>query len=438
MVHDQTWKHLKEQNTIPDDQSAYREGYSTETVVCAVLNDMTDTIVNRGCGILVMLDLSAAFDTVNHGFLLDDLRAVGIDQEVYRWYKSYLENREVTVIISSEKSEMKNLSRGVPQGSVLGPLLFCIYTVELSKILKKHNVKFKLFADDTQFYFPINTIEEAIKKIDAIMKDIKRWMTAKNLKLNENKTECMLFGSANALKKYEHLKKITVGSSSIDIVTVVRNLGVYVDDKLSMKNHILYIARICNYHIRNIAFIKKYLSEDTLKTVICNHVLSRLDYCNSVYYGLPNYLLRKLQNVQNRAARLIKGLRSRDRITPALIELHWLPIKARVEYKILLLIYKVLKYSEPKYLRDCLEFFRPETNVVVRHASETYRLSEPRTNCKFGERAFEHSAPRLYNKIPLEMKDIKEEKKFKSELKTLLFSRSYNKTNRTINEKYKV
>ena len=111
-------------------------------------------------------------------------------------------------------------------------------------------------------------------------------MTAKNLILNENKSECMLFGSANALRKYEHFQRITVWLSSIDIVAVVRNLGVFVDNKLSMKNHILHVVRICNYHIRNIAFIRKYLSEDTLKTVICNHVLSRLDYCNSIYHGL--------------------------------------------------------------------------------------------------------------------------------------------------------
>ena len=260
---------------------------------------------------------------------------------------------------------------------------------------------------------------------------------SKKLKLNENKTECMLFGSANTLKKYEHFQKITIGSSSVDVVTVVRNLGVYIDNRLSMKNHILHVVKTCNYHIRNIAFIRKYLSEDTLKTVICNHVLSRLDYCNSVYYGLPNYLLRKLQSIQNRAARLIKGLRSRDRITPTLIELHWLPTKARIEFKILLLVYKVLKYNEPEYLRNSLEFYRPETNITVRHASETYRLSEPRTNCKLGERSFGHCAPRLFNKLPFNVKDLQVEKKFKSELKTLLFSRSYNKNNCTLNEEYK-
>ena len=167
-------------------------------------------------------------------------------------------------------------------------------------------------------------------------------------------------------------------------------------------------------------------------------MLSRLDYCNSVFYGLPNYLLKKLQNTQNRAARLIKGLRLRERITPTLIELHWLPVKARIEYKLLLLVFKTLIYNEPKYLRKYLKTFRLETNIVVRHESDIHRLFEPRTNCKLGERAFKYAAPRLYNKLPFEMRNIRDVKKFKTKLKTLLFSRSYDQEDKAINEDYKV
>ena len=132
---------------------------------------------------------------------------IGIKEEVYNWYKSYLEDRNVTVVVSKVRSQTKNLTRGVPQGSILGPLLFNIFTTEISRILNRYNVKYKIYADDTQFYFPIDSVEDAINKINAIMKDIKKWMTAKKLKLNEDKTECMLFWSANAIKKYEHLKK---------------------------------------------------------------------------------------------------------------------------------------------------------------------------------------------------------------------------------------
>ena len=437
IVHDQTYNHLRLLNAISEHQSAYRKNHSTETTICSVVSDMIDIIEDSKCGILVMLDLSAAFDTVDHKLLLQDLLSVGIDGIVYEWYKSYLEDRRVMVTISNTKSKTKPLIRGVPQGSVLGPLLFSIYTIELSEILKKHDVKFKLYADDTQFYFPIETVEETKQKIVEIMKDIKIWMTKKKLKLNDEKTECMIFGSTNEIKKYDQFSEITIGSSVIKIKSVVRNLGVLIDKNLTMKDQILQTVKQCNYHIRNIAFVRKYLTEDILKKIMCSYVLSRLDYCNTVYNGLPNYLLKKLQVVQNRAARLIKGLSPRERVTPALMEMHWLPLKARVEYKTILLTYKALKYNEPKYLRKKLDLFNPETNVTIRHQCDIYRLIEPRTNIKLGERAFRYCAPRLYNKISVEVKNL-EEKKFKKKLKTILFARSYDNVEKNLKDDYRL
>ena len=437
VVYKQTWNYVKQHKIIPEEQSAYRENHSTETTVCAIVNDMNEIIVNGKCGIMIMLDLSAAFDTVDHKLLLESLLAIGIKEEVHKWFENYLEDRSTAVVFLNEKSQIKKLKRGVPQGSVLGPLLFGIYTIELSRILDKHGVMYKLYADDTQFYFQFETIEEAKNKIDAIMSDIKLWMTLKKLKLNEDKTECMLFGSTHTLKKYDHLENITIGLSIINIKKVVRDLGVQVDSTLSMKNQVLQTVKMCNFNIRNIAFIRKYLNEDALKTAICNYVLSRLDYCNSLYKGLPNYLLKKLQNTQNRAARLIKGLRIRERITPSLIELHWLPIKARIEYKILFLVFKALKYGEPTYLRKHLSRVRLETNVTIRHTSDIHRLFEPRTDSKLGERSFRYSAPRLYNNLPSDLKNIEDEKNFKKKLKTYLFTRSYDLEDQTINSDYK-
>ena len=155
-----------------------------------------------------------------------------------------------------------------------------------------------------------------------------------------------------------------IGALNIKIVPVVRNFGVYIDSNLTMKNQISNTVKVCNHHLRNITFIRKYLNEDTLKMLIHNHVISRLDYCNSVYHKLPNTLLKKLQNIQNRAARLIKKIPLRERITPALIELHWLPMKARIIYKICLLTYKALKFGEPKYLYEYLVPFELETSVT--------------------------------------------------------------------------
>ena len=234
VVYEQTWSHLSSLNIIPEQQSAYRENHSTETTVGAIMNDMIEISRNNECGILIMIDLSAAFDTVNHAYLLGDLKKVGIDEDCYKWYETYLQEREVMVIISNEKSEIRKLKMGVPQGSVLGPMLFSIYTRELAMILEWHNVMYKLYADDTQFYIPVKSIQETERKIETIMKDIKNWMVKKKLKMNEEKTECMLFGTKNLLKKYEHFTKINIGTTTIKITKQVKDLGVYIDNELKM------------------------------------------------------------------------------------------------------------------------------------------------------------------------------------------------------------
>ena len=160
--------------------------------------------------------------------------------------------------------------------------------------------------------------------------------------------------------------------------------------------------------------------------------MSRLDYCNSIYYGLPNYQLKKLQNVQNRAARLIKGTRLSDRITPVLIDLHWLPVKARIEYKICLLVFKALLNHQPAYIKECLHPFELETTIIVRHASDLHRLQEPREYSTLDERALRNCAPRLYNKLPTELKSVTNVTLFKKKLKTFIFSECYNTEENTV------
>ena len=123
---------------------------------------------------------------------------------------------------------------------------------------------------------------------------------------------------------------------------------------------------MAGYHLRNIAFIRKYVDESSMRKLIHNHVISRLDYCNSLYYGLPNYQLKKLQYIMNWAARLIKGVARRDRITPVLIELHWLPIKARIMFKICVMVYQAMSHGIPDYMRHMLSDHQPGTVISLR------------------------------------------------------------------------
>ena len=229
------------------------------------MNDMLIMIDEGKCGILVMLDLSAAFDTVVHESLFCDLESIGVIEDALKYLQSYLCDRKTIVEVLGDKSNPRTLTKGVPQGTVLGPILFNIYTIELSNILKRHEVGFKIYADDTQFYFAISTTRDTEEKISRIMADVKNWMENKRLKLNDDKTECMLFGTSSSMEEYKQFQNIKIGEANIEMVSVIKNLGVSIDNNLTMKNQILNTVKVCNHNLRNIAFIRKYLNEDSAK-----------------------------------------------------------------------------------------------------------------------------------------------------------------------------
>ena len=217
-------------------------------------------------------------------------------------------------------------------------------------------MKFKLFADDTQFYLSLRNVEDTERKINEVMNDVKIWMDSKQLKMNDKKTECLIVGRKNEIKKLE-FESLRVLGEEFEVMRPIKNLGVIFDSNLTLNEQVNQVVKTAGYHLRNIAFLKRYLDERMIKMLVHNYVISRIDYCNVLYCDLPNYIFKKLQNVINRAARLIKSLSPWDRITPTLIELHWLPIKARIILKICVLTPQALESGKPVYVRAMLKDF---------------------------------------------------------------------------------
>ena len=430
-------KHLDRVNALPANQSAYRPLHSTETTITSVISDLLTLMDDGKCAILILLDLSAAFDTVVHELLFEDLKSIGIIDDALEYLKDYLLNRKYYVRIGDASSPLEPLRRGVPQGSVLGPVLFCIYTIGLSKILQNLGVEFKIFADDTQLYLTISDIRVTCENLTNILNNIKNWMNYKQLKLNINKTEYLLVGKRCDLNRLYNMPLI-INDNQIKVVETVKDLGVLLDCNLSMNAQISNVVRTTGYYLRNIAFIRKYLDTDSLKKLVYNYVISRLDYCNSIYYGLPKFQLRKLQNMFNRAARLIEGVGRRERITPVLIKLHWLPIKARINYKICLLTHTAIVTGKPSYLREMINLRQPvgDTGINTRLDTDGRKLTEPRCTSNIGFRAFRSAAPRLYNKLPRAIRTTDNLTTFKKKLKTYLFSDCYNTEDSTISDDY--
>ena len=432
---------LESKAVIPKFQSAYRELHSTETALCRIYNDLVENCCLGQTSLLILLDLSAAFDTIDHDMFIQDLIDFGVSGSAISVIKSYLIGRSQCISIDAAISDFSELEYGVPQGSILGPILFTIYVSGLSNLLKSHGVDFHLYADDTQIYIPVSNINNTKNDVTALLSDIKIWMNKRKLKLNEGKTEIILLKGSMRKDITPSFGNLTFGDTDLIPCSSVRNIGVHFDSNLSFDKHINTVVKECNFQIRNLYLIRKFLTRDNLMSLVHAFILCKIDYCNSLFIGLPKKQLKKLQKVQNRAVRLVCSLKISDHITPFLIQLHWLPIKARIEFKICLLVFKILKFGQPKYLYELIDLSSSnELEINLRSNDDPFRLEEPRSvrNQLFGDRSFKYIAPRLYNLLPFEVKKLESVDLFKKKLKTYFFTKAFDLNNLCISLNYAV
>ena len=240
--------------------------------------------------------------------------------------------------------------------------------------------------------------------------------------LNNDKTELLVLHARH--RPQPPLDSIHIGSDVIPVSSSAKNIGVWFDDVMSMDKQINSICKSAFYHLRNIAKVAKFISSRHCEILVHAFVTSKLDYCNTLLTGLRQDQIKKLQYVQNAAARLLTGSRKHDHITPLLKDLHWLPVSERINFKILLLTFKSINSLAPKYLSDLLTLYRPPR--ALRSANKSL-LVQPRFNLKtYGQRAFSVIAPKLWNALPPDNRTCTCLDTFKAKLKTHLFSTVFN------------
>jgi hypothetical protein len=426
LVLKQLFAYLNDHSLLSPNQSAYRPHHSTETALLKVTNDLLLALDSGSVSILTLLDLSAAFDTVDHLTLFKTLRNYfGISGSVLAWFQSYLSDRKQAVSVDGCFSESVDLVYGVPQGSVLGPVLFTMYTKPLLLLLERHAIGNQSFADDTQLYNSVHpsSIDSAVQTVQECITDVKSWMTLNKLKLNDDKTEALLIHNHKTAHP-DFPSSIQVGTSDISLSPSARNLGYILSDDLSLNNHISHVIRSAFTAIRQISSIRHFLTVNATKTLVCAFVLSRIDYCNSLLSGCPKQLIEKLQKIQNSAARMVLRAKKRDHVTPLLRTLHWLPVQARIDYKLSVLCHNFFTDSCPSYLSDLLSSYSPSRQL--RSSSDTRILSIPKVRTKaYGERSFSFCAPKQWNSLPAHIRHIPTTQAFKSALKTYLFKLHY-------------
>ena len=414
--------HCTEYGLIPDYQSAYREGHSCETSVLKLVNDVLWGMERQQVTACVFLDLSAAFDTVNHPLLINILeKSFGITDTALHWYESYLSPRDFKVVINEKYSTSKDLTFSVPQGSASGANLFTAYCSSIDSVIPK-DVQLLGFADDHLIYklFKSNQTSNSqerntIKTLENTMDDVKQWMDQMRLKMNTNKTEFILFGSKQQLIKTDTQTFNSVGDM-VQKSNVVRCLGVFLDCNLSFKHHVIKKARTAMSSIIRIRNIRNFLNKQACETLVTGMVLSHLDYANSVLVGLPDITLNYLQRVQNFAAKVVLNRDRYSSSTDALKELHWLPIRGRIIFKIVCLIHKCLFGNGPNNLKNLL-VRRPTDRRTLRSNKESNILIVPFVKNKtFASRAFSVAGPFHWNELSEELRTVTNYQTFKSKL----------------------
>ncbi len=374
---------------------------------------------------LTLLDLSAAFDTIDHQILLQRLEGwFAVSGPALTWLSSYLKNRTQQIKLGCYLSSELSLPFGVPQGSVLGPLLFTLYTSPLSRVIADHSIPHHLYADDSQLYvsFTSQDSTSSLSNLQSCLSAIQRWMFMNKLKLNPGKTEFLLIGHEQQRRKYLSKFPLQLMDNLVEPTKTARNLGFVFDQNFNFSSHVSAICRSCRYHIRDLRRIRRCLNLANAKTLAVALVSSRLDYCNSLLYGCAKKHLTKLQRIQNSLARVVTKSLPLTPSLPLLQSLHWLPVKSRIEFKICLLTYKTLKEKQPVYLHSMLAPYIPARPL---RSSQSNHLCVPRTKTNTGSRAFCCSGPALWNGLPESVRSSATLTTFRKNLKSHLFGLAF-------------
>lgn len=397
---------------ITEHQSGFRKYYSCETAIQTVVNDWKISISEGKIIGVIFMDLKRAFETIDRNRLIEKLYRYGIGGNVLEWIKTYLKDRMQQVRIGNNCSKLMRIEYGVPQGSVLGPLLFIIYINDIIKICPE-GYSIKMFADDTLIYVVGEGSAEIEGKMSLIFNRVEEWMRLNMLKLNASKTKFMVLRSIRKELKGKIVLKCLDGTE-IEHVEVIKYLGIIIDEKLRFKDHCDYMLKKIGKKTGFLNRIGNYISAYTRCIIYKSIIAPHFEYCATLLIDMGETQLNKLQVIQNRAMRVILQCNRYTKIEHMLQALQFMSIKQRLYYNVCIFIFKIIHNMAPKYLRDRLEVIHNEDGRRTRQEG-IIAIKFVRT--RSAQKSVCYEGVKLYNALPAEIRNCERIEVFKRMLK---------------------
>lgn len=422
----QLTKFLEDNNILPQAQSGFRKGRSTSTALLEVVDELLASQDKGMCSILVLLDFSRAFDSINLSLLLSKLAFYGFETNTLRWFHSYLYGRQQYVQLTAQdgtrmQSTLRSVPRGIPQGSILGPILFILYSADIVKSIT--HCQFHLYADDLQLYYsfvPANCAN-AVHKVNSDLAQISGWSTSNSLVLNPKKSKFMVIGSRRCLQKLHLPIDIMVGNEPVECVSEARNLGLTMDSHLHFENHVAESVRNCFYRLKLLYRIRPYLSEEIRIRLCETLVLSRLNYCDVVFGPcLLSRTEKLIQRVQNACARFCFYVPSRAHVTPFINASNLLKMAARRKSHLAAILFGIIHTHTPLNLYDKLIWARDRSKYPSRACTNVFCTPKHRSMAFRG--SFRFAASRCWNDLPPPIRALKTVHSFKKAVKHLFIT----------------
>lgn len=414
----QIFFYVDENGILNKYQSGFRSAHSTVSALCHVTDEIIRARDESMVTVLVLLDYSKAFDKIDHDLMCAKSHYYGFDQTAIKFIKSYLQNRRQIVRVSDTHSSSAFLSTGVPQGSILGPLLFVLYTTD---ILNQISISYHAYADDTQLYHSFNKEDLSIaqNEINNNLKNIYSMSLMHNLTLNPNKCSALVFSGRNDLEITSQIQ-IKINDEIIPTVKVAKSLGIIFDTSLKFQLQVKKVIQKAYINLKLLYSNRHILSFNLRKNLCEVLVLSHLNYCNFIYGPCLNAVDRnRLQKIQNACCRLVFGLRKYDRGISARINvLRWLNISNRIKFHLLTFVHRAICSGIPQYINEKFVRRHQQHPINVRSCKMFHM---PRFRTAIFKKSFSYNAIKMYNSLPDFLKNYSLSV-FKSKLKLLLLS----------------